>query len=244
MYMSVNDELAYKAFFGAIKHEHFEKVRDILVKNYDIGNWIIAKETSKNAHDNTNGEHLHFMVEISDKDYHRFAKRVFIDMFKLKGRARGGIGRQYGKVKSIENIEKMKSYTVKDGDYESNLSEKDLADLYEKSYKKQDDIDEQEKLFEYLGTIPLRTIDKTETEMVGHESGYYVPAYTNNMYINYHRLCKGVIEYYIVNSKSRKGLTKCTIESHVRKFIMYYNGEVDIEIKTQWVYSSIFNKYN
>ncbi|AXH74883.1 MAG: putative replicase [Cressdnaviricota sp.] len=244
MYMVVNDDVTWKAFFGAISHKYFEDVRDILVKNYEIGNWIIAKELSKNAHETTNGEHLHFMVEMSDKDYHRFAKRVFIDMFKLKGRARGGIGRQYGKVKSIENIEKMKSYTLKDGDYESSLSEKDLADLYEKSYKKQDDIDEVEKLFEYLGTIPLRTIDQTETDMVGHESGYHVPAYTNNMYINYHRLCRGVIEYYVVNSKSRKGLTKCAIESHVRKYIMYYYEDVDTGLKTQWIYNSIFNKYN
>ena len=103
---------------------------------------------------------MHFLVEMTPEEYHRFSKRVFIDKFKLRGRAKKGNPRQYGKVSKIENVEKMKQYTLKEGDYISNLSPEELQDLYEKSYKKAEDIDDIQELYKYLGTLKLYDIDK------------------------------------------------------------------------------------
>lgn len=131
----VSPKLPYQAFMGAIKHTHREEIKEIL-QEYNIGKYIISNEISKDSHLETNGEHLHFVVEMSNEDYHRFSKRVFIDKFQLRGRATKDKPRQYGKVSKIKNIEKMKAYSLKDGDYISNLDPKELDQLYQQSYKK------------------------------------------------------------------------------------------------------------
>lgn len=125
------------AFFCAIKHENRKYILETLLE-YNIGTYIIGYEIAKGAHAESDGEHIHFYVEMSTKDYHKYAKRVFKDKFKLQGQARGGRPRQYGKVKKIESLEHMKIYTVKDGNVDTNLSEKELKDIMEKSHEKED----------------------------------------------------------------------------------------------------------
>lgn len=239
--MLENEILTYMAFMAVIEHKHYEEVKDILFQ-YDIGKYIIAKEISKTAHTETNGEHIHFMVEMTDKDYHRFSKRVFIDRFNLRGRASKGKPRQYGKVKQIENVEKMKQYTLKENEYESNLSEEELKLLFEKSYKKADEIDEQEELFRYLGKIKMEEIDKLNGG-THYGDGLVQPEWEHNQYINYCRLCKGVIKFYIEKNKSRRGLTKASVEGIVRKYIMYIYAEMDNDDKAEWIYNALFSKY-
>lgn len=236
-----NEILTYKAFMAAISHKNYQEVKDILFQ-YDIGKYIISKEISKTAHTETNGEHIHFMVEITDKDYHRFSKRLFIDRFNLRGRASKGKPRQYGKVKQIDSIEKMKTYTLKEGDYESNLSEEEVKLLFEKSYRKKDEVDEQEELFRYLGKIKLKEID-TLNGSIHYGEWKHVPEWEHNQYINYCRLCKGVIKFYIETNKSRRGLTKSSVEGIVRKYIMYIYNDMDNECKAQWIYDALFSKY-
>jgi hypothetical protein len=234
--------LTYKAFMAAIEHKHLEEVKDILFQ-YDIGKYIIAKEITKTAHSETNGEHFHFIVEMTDKDYHRFSKRLFIDRFNLRGRASKGKPRQYGKVKQIENIEKMKAYTLKENQYESNLSEEELKLLFEQSYQKKEEIDEQEELFKYLGEIKLLDIDKENGITIKDVYNSYTPEWEHNQYINYCRLCKGVIKFYIERNKSRRGLTKAAVEGIVRKYIMYIYEDMGNDDKAEWIYNSLFSKY-
>ena len=237
-----NKELPYQAFMAVIKHEHREEVHQILLE-YNIGMYIISNEITKSAHQETNGEHIHFLVEMSAEDYHRFSKRVFIDKFKLRGRASKGKPRQYGKVSKIENIEKMKSYTLKEGDFISNLSEKELNELYEKSYKKAEDLDDMEKLYEYLGKTKLYDIDKNDPTTIQDNFGNYQFDYENKQYQNYCRLCKRVIMYYVENNKQRRGLTKSSIECIVRKYIMYLYEDMDNDDKAEWIYKTLFHKY-
>jgi len=235
-------ELPYQAFMAAIKHEHREEVKNILLE-YNIGAYIIANEISKSSHQETNGEHIHFVVEMTPEEYHRFSKRVFIDKFKLRGRAAKGKPRQYGKVNKIDNVEKMKIYSLKEGDYISNLSSQELETMYEKSYKKAEDTDDMEKLYEYLGETNLYEIDKKDLTTIKTQYGHWELDYENKQYQNYCRLCRRVIKYYIENNKNRRGLTKTSIECIVRKYIMYIYEDMDNDDKTEWLYNSLFNKY-
>lgn len=133
------------AFMGAIEHVHFDYLETV-IKEYDIGGYIISAETASASHTETNGEHFHFLVQICEKDYTRFAKRVFIDKFALRGRAVKGKPRQYGKVAKIENLEKMKTYTVKDGNFRTNLSDDEIKEYVESSFVK----DEKRKILDEL----------------------------------------------------------------------------------------------
>lgn len=139
----------WTAFYAAIKHEHKEEVLKILLE-YDIEKYIIGLETAQSTHSESNGQHMHFMVQMYPKDYTRFAKRVFIDKYNLRGRALADKPRQYGKVKTIENIQKMMCYTVKDGNLMTNMDEDTIQELIKQSFKKEDKKTEYEKLYEAL----------------------------------------------------------------------------------------------
>lgn len=111
------------------EHKHFDYLEDTL-REYDIGGYVIAYE-------NEPYEHFHFLVEMEEKDYIRFRKRVFIDYLKLRGQSRDGKSRQYGKVKEIEDFDKMLSYTIKDEQFRSNLEQEQIDNALDNSFKKE-----------------------------------------------------------------------------------------------------------
>uniref|UniRef100_UPI00404AA907 hypothetical protein n=2 Tax=Pseudomonadati TaxID=3379134 RepID=UPI00404AA907 len=218
----MNDENVWIAFMACIEHKHREDVMNYL-KSYDIGYYIVSFETSKSSHAETNGEHMHFVVQMSEKDYHTLTIRVFKNKYNLRGRAVDGKPRQYGKVKEIENLEKMKAYTLKEGDYETNIPDEEIEMLYSMSKSKNEEADKEDELMQYLADVPMKY----------HEN------HGVNTMAGYHRLCKAVVKFYIENNKSRKGLTKAGVQGIVRKFIMYhYTGPV--ELKTEWIYDILF----
>lgn len=128
----------YIAFFAAIKHT--QETEEYLVNSlmsYDIGSYLIVRETSATAHKLTNGDHYHFLVQMKMDDYVRFRKRVFLDYFKLKGRATKNCGRQYGKVNYLKDPDRMAVYMMKDDSVvASTFTEKQLEAWYEMSFKK------------------------------------------------------------------------------------------------------------
>jgi len=139
----------YLAFMGALEHSHFDYLENTL-KEYDIGSYIVSAEVSATSHEATKGQHFHFLVEMTDQDYTRFSKRVFIDKFKLRGRAVKSAPRQYGKVKQIENLEQMKRYTVKDGNFRTNLTDTEIEQLVENSFQKDEKKKIQDELMDVL----------------------------------------------------------------------------------------------
>lgn len=197
--------IKWKAFFAAISHEHRESVVTML-QEYDIGGFIVSFETAEGVHLEVNGQHMHFCVQINDKDYHSFSERLK-RKFKLRGRAVKGAPAQFKCLTKIENLEKMMSYTLKDGVYDSNMSEVQLKALYEQSYQKKESRSLWDRLIEYLDKVPMYP-DK--------ESMY-------NKYSQYiNDLRKAIIEFHI-KEKTMKGLTKSSVESAARKYIMYYS---------------------
>lgn len=144
-----DSEVKWQGFFCAVRHSEEEYLLETL-KEYDLAGYIISKEITKNAHVETDGEHFHFCVEMSDKDYHKYAKRVFKDKYKLRGQAKKGKPRQYGKLLKIESLERLKAYTIKDNNFITNLTEKEIEKLKEISYKRQEKRTKREELIEVL----------------------------------------------------------------------------------------------
>lgn len=104
---------------------------------YDVQGYIIAQEIAKESHKRWDGGHYHFMVQMSDEDYHKFTKRIK-EKYKLNGRAKNGVSREYGKVNKIEKLERAKAYTVKDGNYRTNLAKETIQKIYEESHEKEE----------------------------------------------------------------------------------------------------------
>lgn len=111
-----------------------------LLEYKSVENYVVCGET-------TPYEHIHYLVEMDKKDYSAYAKRVFIDKYKLRGQAgrkgtpNEGKPRQYGKVRDIAKLENAISYTLKDDNENlrySNLDSKMIEDYLEKSFKKEE----------------------------------------------------------------------------------------------------------
>lgn len=122
--------------FYAVTHEFKDKFMDI-VKKYVTRCFIVAMERSKTSHKETNGEHFQCIFDMEETTYGNMNKTL-IKEFSLRGQARNGLGRQYGKVTKdkINDIELACIYTTKEGNVISNIEKKQIQEWYEKSYMK------------------------------------------------------------------------------------------------------------
>lgn len=129
-------------FMAHIHENQFDVLEDI-IKSYET-KYLIALEVEPY-------HHYHFIAYLSDEEYHKLSKNLFIDKYKLRGRAIKGKPRQYGKVKkTIKDEELAIAYTLKDGNYRTNMDQKTIETCLKKSYEKTSKNLEVEKLFQYL----------------------------------------------------------------------------------------------
>ncbi len=125
-----------------VNDENFDYLENKL-KTYQIGQYIIAAETKPY-------DHYHFIAYMSDDTYRNFAKSVFKDKFKLRGQARNGLPRQYGKTKDIKDPTRMMAYTVKDGNFRTDFSEQQIEALVKQSFEKKESKDLLQECIEYV----------------------------------------------------------------------------------------------
>lgn len=144
-----------KFFFMALPLSRMHELFDDLKKYVDSnGRVVLAGETSKDAHQETNGEHFHIAIDMNDNQYKAFYKTIIQTKYGLKGRATaGGTGRQYGLVKpdKVRDETKFLQYTVKNKNilYE-NIDLKTIQELITSSYIKEERKSKIDTLMEYL----------------------------------------------------------------------------------------------
>lgn len=146
-----NDIASYKAWYASILHKDEDKVLKQLKSYKSVGTYIMALEVCEKSHQATGGQHMHFLVEMNDKDFNAFRdwqKRHF----ELKCRAgeEDANARQFGKVKAIANLSRMAMYTVKHENVRTNMPEELLRLLVKQSFIKIDKKDEMKMLFKLL----------------------------------------------------------------------------------------------
>lgn len=146
--------MEYKFFMSAIEHKEIEKVQIMLEKYIDASaSYIISMETSKTAHKETKGQHMHYAVQMDDKQYDAFRHTCFNNTYKLRGRAVDGQPRQYGKIKQVRDESKFLSYTVKDKNIiYKNIDLKTIQEYICKSYERVDKKDFVQALTDHLSS--------------------------------------------------------------------------------------------
>lgn len=137
----MTDGREYQMFMAHLPLDQFDELED-RIKLFDT-EYIIAHETGKNPH-------YHFIVKITDKEYHNFCQEIFKKKYQLRGRATKDNPRQYGKERNIKDLDRSIMYTLKDGNFRTNMDETTIRNLYDQSFKKDQKITEITKLFEYL----------------------------------------------------------------------------------------------
>lgn len=130
--MSTNSNQPNLKFIACMFHipaTEFDFIEETL-KSYDIGRYLIGQE-------DVPYEHYHVVFEGTPEIYHAFSTKLK-KKYELRGRASKGLPRQYGKLKEIDDIEKLLAYTVKDGNFRGNFSSADIEKFVENSFKKDD----------------------------------------------------------------------------------------------------------
>lgn len=199
----------YIAFMCAVHHINFDYLEETL-KEYAIGLYIIAAETTEKSHKETNGEHFHFLVQMTDNDYHKYSKRVFKDKFKLRGVAKDGKPRQYGRVKKIEDLTRMAAYTIKQDNVRTNMTEAQLAKYKAVTFLASEQQSFEDQLYEYLIN---NAIYDDKSSKVGQPL------------ISYDYIGPYVIKF-IRNHNCRVKITRNKIDGYIRTYQMYYLKDV------------------
>lgn len=208
--------MEYIAFFAAITHNQIDFVIEVMT-SYEIGAYLIGLETTTDSHKESNGEHIHFLVQMNDKDYHKFSKRLFIEKYKLRGRALKDQPRQYGKVNQINDITRMAAYTLKDGNIRSNMTEEQLADYKQITFKKTEKDDFRKELMAF--------IKKDLGVLLCHYDCPRDPTFIE--------IVQSIIKYY--RSLSNKlTLSKSQIEQHTRYYQLYHTTLSDLALANQY----------
>jgi len=88
--------------------------------------------------------HYHCVAEFDRKAYNAFVATVLRTKWNLRGKAPKGQPKQYGRVLGIKKPDKMLAYTLKQGVYETNISEQTLLPFKEMAYTKDKATDERE----------------------------------------------------------------------------------------------------
>lgn len=139
-------------FFLAYPHDQLNDViSDLETYLCEPYKYVVALEVSKKSHQETNGQHYHVLVEMDEKKYDAYRKTILTNKYKLCGQAKHGKGRQYGKVKEINNLRMLESYLVKDGNFQyKGYTEQEIKEMVAKSFKKDEKKNDLDGCIEYL----------------------------------------------------------------------------------------------
>lgn len=130
-------EFQHHTFFIDSPLEKFDDLEEIIVKTYGIDEYLIAFEAT-----NDKGEskpHFHFIVFTTDKNLTNLIQYLVKKYNLASSSKKQGGRRKYGRLKQpIRNLESLKVYCAKEGNVRTSYGDDILADLYRKSFKKDD----------------------------------------------------------------------------------------------------------
>lgn len=143
------DPLENRFGFADIEHKHIDELLNMM-EHYKIEKYIIALETVSNGtHKETNGEHIHFVINTNKRVFNSF-KETLKNTYKLSGK-NGKTGRYTGWINSgkVKDEDKFISYTVKDKNVKwKGYKSDEIQKALDKSFQKKETmIDE---LMKYL----------------------------------------------------------------------------------------------
>jgi hypothetical protein len=128
----------------------------------------------------------------------------------LRGRAVKGEPRQYGRLKHIENLQRLKAYTIKDGNYRTNLSDLEINTLKEISFHKDETLSKKDIIIEMM-------LEEGKFWMTHNPNGVdYLSQGTTSINI-VKKIIKKIISLIIQNQIL--GLNKLTINSILLRYL-------------------------
>lgn len=207
--------MTYVFFFVAVRHSQKEQVIEDLEQYIDpSSSYIIALEISKHSHQDISGEHFHFAIkDMTDKQYDAYRKTILVKKYQLRGQAKDGLSRQYGRTKKVRDETKFLAYTVKDNNYIcKNIFLHNIQEYIDASYPRNDKFDFTKDLFVHLQKMP----------------NLYIKTYTGTAHstIDFYPLEKEVLDFHMkhpYNIKSNKILLLNKLRYYVLSYLQTFH---------------------
>lgn len=212
----------FQAFMAHLPATDNELILEKL-KEYDIGSYLIGYETDPY-------EHTHFLVQMTTESYHNFSNTVFKKKYNLRGQARNGLPRQYGKLKKIEDLQKMASYTIKSGNIKSNMPQDEVNKYFEKSFIKEEKKKMHQEVFDAIeqkSHYPFQSYMDEFQESSGN-NGYKIIIKIKEYIINYLRINTDI------------NMCRSNVNSYAQYFIKHTKHYEDAH-KDKLIFNLIFN---
>lgn len=205
----------WTAYMGHIAHSEVEYLVEEMEKLE--APYVMSAEAGKY-------EHFHFLAKITVKQYHNFCQRVFIKKYKLRGRATKTLPRQYGKVKEIKDLSKMMSYTLKDKNFQTNMSTEDIEVILKKKINecdntKQESREIKEKMIRFVDNYVIQYLTKA-----------------HNRHEKYIRI--SIIQFMIENHIN---IRRTTIEGYYWYYVANTENEV-MKLNSYAIYNEIYDQ--
>lgn len=128
-------ESKYIAFYVDLPHKDFTQLTDKIVSHYTIDKYLITAEKSKKQQI----EHYHFLIYCTQNTYAAIMQKLKSD-YSLCGKAGKDGRRAYGKMRKIQNLERLKIYMLKDWkEYKlikTNIDKDKIEQLHALSFKR------------------------------------------------------------------------------------------------------------
>ena len=213
--INITDNKKWIAFMCHLPHTEFE----YLINEVDKldAPYIISAEAGKY-------EHFHFLTKITERQYNTFVTRVFYKKYKLRGQARGGMPRQYGKVKEINDLSKMMAYTIKDKNFRTNMDSDEIEHILKK------------KITEVTNSkIETREIKEKMIDYVNEKMPMYM---SNQMYRRHEKYIRIAIIDFMIENKIN--IMRTTIERYYWYFVAYTNNE-NYKLNGSEIYQEIYD---
>ena len=212
------------AFMAHIPHDQVDYLEDTLREYLSCTQYIIAMELSPEGET----QHFHFLTDMSLEDYHRYAQRVFRQKYQLRGQAKPGLARQYGKLREIHDFERMAAYTVKDGNIRTNMNPADIQLFVERSFRKTEKLQFKTKLFAWLST--LKTLEAGNLyDLEGSASYFNQPIYRPP-----HKLRLDIRQSFRSNTTNVP--SRSLLNTLVADYMMYYKPDLyDLHSIDSWI---------
>jgi transcriptional regulator NrdR family protein len=145
-------------FYCDLPLEELDNLEQYLLKYIGDGKYVIAHEVSTA----TAKSHFHVIAEFAElEQWDMFRNAILIKKYKLSAK-----NKQYGKVKKINDVNKMISYILKDdGPRRTNLQPDVVKEYLEASYKKQVDRDHVELAISSVPSMPYQ-YEYSDTDII------------------------------------------------------------------------------
>jgi hypothetical protein len=187
--------------------------------------------------------HYHYLVWFTDNQYNAFIKKIRLK-YNLTGQTKKNQRKQYGRIKNIEDIEKLQSYMMKDQEktdntwWSLNIEKDDIDKFILNSFKKNEATETCYKCIKYVKeNVEQKRYSnyKVLIKQWSSTEGHYVDEFS------YEKQAKLLMVEFHIKHKLR--INKTTINNYYIEYLktMHYDDMKDIETTTHSIYDKLFD---